>query len=298
MHRFYQIAVRVILGLIVLYVALCAVGAVLAMRIPRLRLKGSPASVGLAYSDVSFPSRDSNFTLDGWYIPGTGDKTILIVHGGFQNRLDDNVDTLDLTKGLVGDGYNVLLFDLRGRGESQGTGLNILTNENDIGGAVDYLKTRGIATGDIGIIGFCSGAASTAIFAAQENIGAVVLDGCFASVETMVNRQASERHIPTFLVDSFIPGLKITVKLFYGAVPQDPINVVPEINCPIFFIHEQDDNLTTTRETGQLFAAAKNPADETWEIPGALHSEGYKADPADYVNKVNGFFSTELKGPS
>ncbi len=297
MPRKIKIILRVILGLIVLYVALCSMGAVLAMRIPRLPLKGSPDSAGLAYTNVSFPSRDSNFTLDGWYIPGTGNKAILIIHGGFQNRLDENVDTLDLTQSLVGDGYTVLLFDLRGRGESQGTGLNILTNVDDIGGALDYLKSRGIATGDIGIIGFCSGAASTAIFATQENIGAVALDGCFASVETMVNRQASERHIPTFLVDSFIPGLRLTVKLFYGAVPQDPINVVPEINCPIFFIHEQDDNLTTTQETDQLFAATKNPSDELWEIPGALHSEGYKADPVDYVNKVNEFFSTELGRP-
>ena len=54
MRRFVKITVRVILGLIVLYVALCAVGAVLAMRIPRLPLKGSPASVGLAYSNVFF----------------------------------------------------------------------------------------------------------------------------------------------------------------------------------------------------------------------------------------------------
>jgi pimeloyl-ACP methyl ester carboxylesterase len=295
MPRLVKIILRVVLGLIVLYVALCAIGAVLAMRIPRLPLKGSPASAGLAYTDVSFPSRNSNFTLEGWFIHGAGNKTIIIVHGGFQNRLDDNVDTLDLTKSLVADGYNVLLFDLRGRGESQGTGLNILTNEDDIGGAVDYLNSRGITEDDIGIIGFCSGAASTAIFTSQENVGAVVLDGCFASVETMVNRQASERHIPTFLVDSFIPGLEITVKLFFGAVPQDPINVVPEINCPVFFIHEQDDNLTTTQETDELFAATKNPADEFWEIPGALHSEGYKADPVDYVNKVNAFFSVELK---
>jgi len=295
MPRLVKIILRVVLGLIVLYVALCAIGAVLAMRIPRLPLKGSPASAGLAYTDVSFPSRNSNFTLEGWFIHGAGNKTIIIVHGGFQNRLDDNVDTLDLTKSLVADGYNVLLFDLRGRGESQGTGLNILTNEDDIGGAVDYLNSRGITEDDAGIIGFCSGAASTAIFTSQENVGAVVLDGCFASVETMVNRQASERHIPTFLVDSFIPGLEITVKLFFGAVPQDPINVVPEINCPVFFIHEQDDNLTTTQETDELFAATKNPADEFWEIPGALHSEGYKADPVDYVNKVNAFFSVELK---
>ncbi|MGB8263602.1 MAG: alpha/beta hydrolase, partial [Dehalococcoidales bacterium] len=133
MPRLVKIILRVVLGLIVLYVALCAIGAVLAMRIPRLPLKGSPASAGLAYTDVSFPSRNSNFTLEGWFIPGAGNKTIIIVHGGFQNRLDDNVDTVDLTKSLVADGYNVLLFDLRGRGESQGTGLNILTNEDDIG---------------------------------------------------------------------------------------------------------------------------------------------------------------------
>ena len=120
MPRLVKVFLRVVLGLIVLYVALCAMGAVLAMRIPRLPLKGSPASAGLTYTDVSFPSRNSNFTLDGWFIPGTGNKTIIIVHGGFQNRLDENVDTLDLTKSLVADGYNVLLFDLRGRGESQG----------------------------------------------------------------------------------------------------------------------------------------------------------------------------------
>ncbi len=298
MPRIIKIILRVVLGLIVLYAALCAAGAVLTMRIPRLPLNGSPSSVGLNYNDVSFPVRDDNTVLlRGWYIPGTGNKTILIVHGGFQNRLDDNVDTLDLAKSLVDDGYNVLLFDMQGRGESQGTGLNMLTNEDDIGGAVDYLKSQGIATDDIGIIGFCSGAATTAIFASRENIGAVVLDGCFATVDTMVTRQATTRGIPGFLVDSFIPGLRLAVTLFYGAVPANPINVVPDITCPVFFIHEQNDNLTTTQETNQLFTAAKNPADELWEIPGALHSEGYKADPVDYVNKVNSFFTAELTGP-
>ena len=267
------------------------------MRIPRLQVEGSPSDVGLPYTNVSFPARnDSNILLKGWYFQGQGDKTILIVHGGFQTRVDDNVDTLDLTKSLVADGYNVLLFDMRGRGESQGKGLNMLTNENDIGGAVDFLKTRGEAA-HIGILGFCSGAATTAIFASRENIGAVVLDGCFATVDSMVTRQATTRGIPEFLVDSFIPGLKVTVRLFYGALPENPINIVPDITCPVFFIHEQNDNLTTTQETDELFAAAKNPADELWEIPGALHSEGFKTDPVDYVNKVNAFFAAELMKP-
>ena len=185
---------------------------------------------------------------------------------------------------------------MRGRGESQGKGLSMLTNENDIGGAVDFLKTRGEAA-HIGIIGFCSGAATTAIFASRENIGAVVLDGCFATTDSMVTRQAATRGIPAFLVDSFIPGLRLIVRLFYGSVPQDPINVIPKITCPVFFIHEQNDDLTTTQETNELFAAAKNPADTIWEIPGALHSEGFKSDPVDYVNKVNAFFAAELTGP-
>ena len=297
MPRFIKIAVSVILGLIVLYIALSVAGAILVMRIPRLPVDGSPSSVGMAYTNVSFPARnESNILLKGWYLQGQGDKTILIVHGGFQTRLDNVVDTLDLTKSLVADGYNVLLFDLRGRGESQGKGLSMLTNENDIGGAVDFLKTRGGAA-HIGIIGFCSGAATTAIFAAQENIGAVVLDGCFATVDTMVTRQATTRGIPAFLVDSFIPGLTLTVKLLYGAVPADPINVVPDITCPVFFIHEQNDNLTTMQETDRMFAAAKNPSDELWEIPGALHSEGYKTEPTQYVEKVNAFFSAEFSGP-
>ena len=297
MPRFINITLRLILVIVVLYVGLSVAGAILVMRIPRLAVDGSPSDVGLAYTNVSFPTRnESNILLKGWYFQGQGDKTILIVHGGFQTRVDNVVDTLDLTKSLVADGYNVLLFDLRGRGESQGKGLNILTNENDIGGAVDFLKTRGEAA-HIGIIGFCSGAATTAIFASQENIGAVVLDGCFATVDSMVTRQATTRSIPAFLVDSFIPGLRLTVRLFYGAVPEDPIKAVPDITCPVFFIHEQNDNLTTTQETDRLFAAAKNPADALWEIPGALHSEGYKTDPAQYVQKINSFFSAELSGP-
>jgi pimeloyl-ACP methyl ester carboxylesterase len=80
-------------------------------------------------------------------------------------------------------------------------------------------------------------------------------------------------------------------------VPEDPIKAAPGITCPVFFIHEQNDNLTTTQETAQLFAAAKNPAEELWEIPGALHSEGYKTYPVDYVDKVNAFFAAEFTEP-
>jgi len=87
-----KIACRIFAGALILYLVLSIVGTVLTMDIPRLSLNGSPASVGLTYDDVSFPSRGDGVTPKGWYLPGRG-NSIIIVHGGFQNRVDDNVST-------------------------------------------------------------------------------------------------------------------------------------------------------------------------------------------------------------
>jgi fermentation-respiration switch protein FrsA (DUF1100 family) len=70
--------------------------------------------------------------------------------------------------------------------------------------------------------------------------------------------------------------------------------VVGDIKAPIFFIHEQHDDLTTLADTQLLLDASHNPANTLWEIPAALHSEGYKTSPAEYINSVSDFFNTSL----
>jgi pimeloyl-ACP methyl ester carboxylesterase len=281
-----------------LYVGLSTFGAVKAMAIPRLPLEDSLDSVGLAYEDVAFTSRDDEVLLKGWYVPGDGDFTIITVHGGFQNRIDDNVDTLRLAKDLVKKGYSLLLFDLRGRGESGGRGVTLSNNERDIGGAVDYLNSVGCPAESIGIMGFCSGAASTCIFASQENIGALVLDGCFPTVRGMITREATSRGIPRFLLDIFVPGILLMSKILYGYESVDPITRVADVSCPILFIHEEDDTLISLEDNIWLFEVSANPADELWEVNGAEHSRGYRMHPAEYVERVDDFFSTVAKSNS
>ena len=292
MLRIYKITLRIFTTFVVLYIVLAILGAVLVMHIPRLTVNGSPASVGLAYSDVSFPSQDNRITLKGWFLPGQGERVILVVHGGFQTRIDDVVDTLGLAHDLVNRGYDILLFDLRGRGESTGRGWSMITNEQDIGGAVDYLKNKGYTTSNIDIIGFCSGAASSALIISGENVGAVVLDGCFATVRNMVTSQATTKGVPKPLLDFFYPGLSVAVKIFYGYTPINPITIIPDATCPILFIHEENDNLVSLQEMDQLFKASRNPTNEFWEINGALHSEGYKSHPAAYIDEVDNFLQS------
>jgi pimeloyl-ACP methyl ester carboxylesterase len=143
MPYFVKIAARTITVIVILYIGLSILGAILVMNIPRLPINGSPSSVGLTYSDVSFPARGDGVTLKGWYLPSQGNSIIIIVHGGFQNRIDFDVDTLGLALDLTERGYDLLLFDLRGRGESEGRGRSLSNIEQDIGGAIDYLNSKG-----------------------------------------------------------------------------------------------------------------------------------------------------------
>ena len=217
-----------------------------------------------------------------------------MINGGFQNRIDPVVDTLGLAHDLVQKGYNILLFDLRGRGESGGKAHSLSNENKDIGGAIDYLESRGYPADKIGLIGYCSGAANACIFASQNNIGGLVLDGCFPSVEDMVYNQASTHGIPGLPVDIFLPAVRIAAKVFYGYKEINPIDVVSKVRCPIFFIHEENDDLVSTGDDVALTKASDSQTNMLWQVDNTLHVRAYQNYPEEYVTKVSEFFNSAL----
>ena len=289
--RLFKIISIGVAALLVAYLGLSVFGANRAMEIPRLPLVYQAKALGLAYEDVSFKSRGDDITLKGWFLPGTNSQAVIIVHGGFQNRIDDNVKTPELARGLVDRGYNVLLWDLRGRGESAGQGLSLSFIDEDIGGAVDYLKGRGFAAQDICLLGFCSGATMSCIYGSRNDIGALVLDGCFYDDGRMVMRQAESIDIPGWLAGFFMPGGLLFSSVIYGFHRIDPIDVIPDIRCPVFFIHEENDEFTTMEETRQMFGVSVNPANEIWEALASTHSQGFRNHPQEYIDRVDAFLT-------
>ena len=70
----------------VLYVLLCS-GCVNGMFYhPTRQIYSSPASYGISYESVSFPSKDGT-TLSGWFVPAIGDPrgTVIHFHGNAQS---------------------------------------------------------------------------------------------------------------------------------------------------------------------------------------------------------------------
>lgn len=260
-------------------------GAMNIIPIPRLPLEQLP--VGLEYENVVFPSRYDNITLRGWLFP-SGSKVIVVVNGGYQNRIDLEQGTLKMTKDFIDKGYSMLLFDLRGRGESDGQGLSLKSSDRDIAGAVDYLRSRGFL--DISIIGFSTGAVSTLIFAQQESINAIILDGCFPNIATAVLVQIEEeKRINRGVIRPFLPGIFLSGYFIYGYRVVNPIDIVSLVQCPILFIHGGSDYLTTTVEAYSLYQASKNPLSEFWFVDNAGHCLAYKTDPVAYIEKVTSF---------
>src|SRR5262249_31799337 len=86
----------------------------------RRPIQGSPADLGLRYEALTFASAEDRIPSRGWYLPSRGERAIIVVHGLDQNRWNTWEDIPHKAQRFVQQGYDVLVFDLRGHGESGG----------------------------------------------------------------------------------------------------------------------------------------------------------------------------------
>lgn len=264
--------------------------------IERVPVTETPAICGLDYEEISFPGRVDELTLYGWYLPAEdGDGVIIMVHGAEQHRADPGVKMLDIACGLVGHGYSVLMFDLRGHGESDGDRMSAGYYETrDLGGAVDYVV--GLGFEDIGVLGFSIGAVTAIMTAADcDEIDAIVADSAYADLNDILEPQFAERtSFPTF----FLRPLLFMVKMMYGIdfTSIKPVEVVGNIAPrPILFIQGELDDTVPVAHAYSLLEASDNPKNQLWLLLDVGHVEAYITYPEDYMDMVTAFFDDALR---
>ncbi len=134
----------------------------------------SPVEISQQYEDISFKSQKGNIKISGWLFRAnshdkqsfsmnkpsfSANKTIILVSGSDQNRIDPGYGTVNVAKDLLKKGYNVLIFDFRGRGNSDYAIHTIGYFEKyDLAAAYDYLVDRGYNPHKIGILSISLGA--------------------------------------------------------------------------------------------------------------------------------------------
>jgi uncharacterized protein len=280
--------------------------------VPQKPIYATPASLGLTFRDVTFPSREDHLQLRGWFIPGvlssgrlTSQRTIIMVHGVRTNRADKGAGLLKLSVELARHGFAVLAFDMRGSGESQPAPLSLgYFEQRDVLGAADFLRSGRLPFPELGrprVIagwGVSLGAATMLLAAAQESaIRAIVSDSAFTDVIPILEREVPKgSHLPQL----FTPGALFAARAIYGVdfYAVRPVDVVASIAPrPIFFIQGTRDAFIPPSNMGDLATAARaapNANVQTWLVSGAAHAQSFNTAGKEYVDRVVAFYTAAL----
>jgi uncharacterized protein len=277
----------------------------------------TPASMGLRFANVSFPSRDDQINLKGWLIPGvlpdgrlTVDRMIVAVHGTRTNRESPDDHLMQLTGALARNGFGVLGFDMRGMGESPPAPLSMGNLEQrDVLGAVDFLRSGRLPFPElgrpriIGGLGISMGAATLLLAAAREPaIQAVVSDSAYADAAPLLEREIPKQRVAVIgrIPGALAPSALVMARILYGVDMFDarPVDSIARIAPrPLLLIHGAADDYVPITNFQQLEAAATAPATAhvtTWIVPNTRHAQAFKNTGAVYVTRVVAFFNAGL----
>ncbi len=248
----------------------------------------SPAARGWTYRDVSFADADG-LVLRGWWIPGTRHQTVVMVHGWTSSRQEP----MSKSGYLHAAGYNLLVFDLRGHGASDG-GYTTMgwVEPDDVRAAVRFARAQD--SGPVALLGYSMGGAIVVEAAAGAvDVSAVVEDSGFASLADVV-RSAFTRHT-RLPADPFAhPMLALSAAdlgVDLGRIR--PVDAAARLATPLLAIVGTADTLVPPAQGRSLFEAARGPK-QLLVVPGAGHTGAYDRAPDLYRRTVLDFLAAHM----
>lgn len=255
----------------------------------RRALGPTPTARGMVYTDVSFKTRDG-LTLRGWWIPGTQHETIVMIHGLSNNR----EEPLNKAGYLHQAGYNLLVFDLRGHGQSDGNGTTMGYREPEDARAA-VAEARALDPGPIALFGYSLGASiSVEEAATNPDVTAVIEDSGFSSV--------GDVFLARFTEVTRLPNLPWAAPLVaFGALDLGtslwnvrPAGLAAQLHKPLLAIIGTADTIVPPAEGLAIFDAAPGPK-QLLVVHGAGHVGAYDTANAEYQQTVLGFLAKSMR---
>ena len=238
------------------------------------------------YQDVAFRSGDG-LKLTGWYRPTSNGATVLLVHGGNGDRQGP----LRHARMLARHGYGVLLYDSRGRGNSEGSPNSFGWEwREDVAGAMAFLKARPeVDPARIGGLGLSTGADALVEAAPDRgDLRAIVADGTAAETYEDWHRLRGDEV-------GMVPGWIMfkTIEVLSGDPPSPALeDRVRDLRQPLLMVSA---GTAEEYEFSALYDRAGGPNVEHWNLPDATHTAAIRQAAVPYEARVTAFFDRELR---
>jgi uncharacterized protein len=236
------------------------------------RLIPPPAALQLPVQRAAIRTEDG-VTLASWVIPAAPDSTgywLLICHGNAGNLSEFGRPAH--YAGLRALGLNLLAFDYRGYGESEGAPSEAGLYK-DADAAYRYLREeRGVASAKIVVFGHSLGSAVAVDLAGRVPIAGLILEGALTSV--LERGQELYPYIPVRWI---------------GRSRYASIDKISRVRVPKLFLHARADDVIPLAHGRRVFEAALEPKTFV-ELKGG-HGDAFELDSATYFGSVSRFVS-------
>lgn len=235
--------------------------------------------------------------LQAYYLaaPTPSDRTVIIAHGYAGNATQMNAYARMYYERL---GYNILLPDARGHGESGGDYIGFGWPERK-----DYMKwiervleVNGEDT-QIVLHGVSMGGATVMMTSGEDipsQVKAIVEDCGYTSVRDELKFQLTRMyHLPAFpILDTTSLLTKIRAGYFFGEASS--LEQIKKSKTPTLFIHGDMDTFVPTEMVQTLYKNSRVEK-ELYVVHNAGHGEAYRMDSEEYERIVSNFIGRFVK---
>ncbi|MFH0989251.1 MAG: alpha/beta hydrolase [bacterium] len=226
-----------------------------------------PAATVPGLQDCWFTAEDG-IKLHGWYLPADSPRATLIISHGNAGNI---AHRLILLKGYQRAGFNVMMYDYRGYGRSEGS-----PSEEGIyadgRAAYDHtLMLKGVDSNKIILWGTSLGGAVAVDVALHRKAAGLILESAFSSARDVA--KAAYPFLPVYLT--------LHTKL-------NSIDKIPQVHVPLLAMHGNHDSVIPFSLGRKLYASANEPK-EFYIIEGADHNDTYFIGGNEYLQKVQAF---------
>jgi uncharacterized protein len=252
----------------------------------------TPFETGAEHEELTFPSRDGDHDIHGWWFTRPETNRVVIGCTGYRGS---KAELVGISTALWRAGFNVLLFDYHGHGAGRGAPVTLAYRElGDFFSALDYAGQR-VPDARIGVIGYSMGAAIAIMGSARRpEVRAVIADSPFATHAEVVSHNVSRvirvsgRTITT-LSDFFLER-----RAGYRGGDVSPVRDAPFLAPrPLLVIHGTQDHMIPVSHGIRVYEAAGDPK-ELWLGEGADHCGTYFLDRQAYCRRIVTFFDHYL----
>ena len=228
---------------------------------------------------------------------------IVLVHGDRANRSDPQAGAMGLANAMWDAGFGVLMFDLRGCGESDYGDFTGGWHERlDVLGALDYLVSLGADRSRIGILGFSLGAVAATLACATPGVAAALIaDSAYCDLWSIIKERS---RIRPWAADLLRPGVDLMLQMLVGyrLGEVSPERHVSECDVPMLIIHGARDDIVPLVHARRLARARgvnqtdidSADSEDFWVVPNAGHTQGFRTESDKYVSRVTKFLQRHL----